>query len=373
VFPSDAQARTDEFVLVRRSMQVQTIRLTEIDDQYVEHLPPDRDWEKIPLDDCIALLNPKSAPRPRSSGLLTLADGQRLPGQAMPNVRPAPEALAWNHPWLGRMDVPLKVIDSILLSADAVAPPAGERDVVLLANGDRREGLIMEFSDSIALEVTRAPGGRKQIIDIPLDLVTAVTMVASRTGPAGRRIWFDEGTVIDVQSIVVGADGLVRLSGAALTAGTQPTRVGLSQIAAILLDPKGMIPLAALTPTRVEGPATRYALPRPQALDASAPLNLSRLEFRGPLIVRYALPPNCQRFTAEASLPPDARAWGDFELVIKSDDTEIFRTRLNSENAAASINAPVTGRELTIELLAAARGPIQDRLILQRAMILMKR
>src|SRR4030095_15515328 len=134
-----------------------------------------------------------------------------------------------------------------------------------LGNGDKQEGFVTELGNPITLEVTR--GGQKQKISIPLNLVAAITMVAPKqpVSPGTKRIWFDEGTVIDVQSINVGDDGRVRLTGSSLASGTQPTHVGLSQIAAVLLDPKGMTPLASLTPSRIEGPVTRYVLPKPKA------------------------------------------------------------------------------------------------------------
>jgi len=351
-------------------MQVQQIKLVAISDQFLVHLPPDRTYENIKLEDCIALLNPQAKSQARSKGLLLLADGQRFPGEAALNAKPQAETLAWNHPRLGRIDVPFKLIQSVLLTAEAVAPAPGKTDVVLLANGDKQEGFVTALGNPITLEVEH--DGQRQNIDIPLNLVAAVTLVAPKQPPSGRRIWFEDGTVIDVQSIAVGDDGFVRLTGSSLASGTLPTGVGLSQIAAILLDPKGMIPLATLTPSRVEGPPLRYVLPKPQVLDPNAPLGLSKIEIRGPLVVRYTLPVGCQRFTAEAELPREARQWGDYDLVIRTNDDEVFRSHLNDATPTATINVPVTGRELTIELTQGAHGPIQDQLILNRAMLLNK-
>src|SRR5262245_19887079 len=365
-----AVAQSDEFLLVRRSMQVQTIRLVAITDQAVEYFDPAdvKPYTSIPLDDCIALLNPRGDAQRQSRSWLVLADGQRLPGEALAMGQSPADALAWNHPWLGRMDVPLDSIFSVQFKPEAKVPSPGQEDVVLLANGDKQEGIVVSLGDPIQLDVPR--GGRRQVVDIQRELVAAVTMVAQKRQPAGRRIWFDEGTIIDVQSITVGDDGYVGLTGSALTAGTQTTRVRLSQIAAILLDPKGMVPLATLNPTRVEGPSTRYVLPKPVVSLPGAPLNLSPIEYRGPIVVRYAMPAGAQRFTAEAELPRSAQTWGDVELVVRSNDDEVFRGRLNAASPTASINVPLTGRELTIELLPGAHGPIQDRLVLTRAMVL---
>src|SRR5678815_2615172 len=71
-------ARADDFLLVRRSMHVQPIRLIAINDQFLVHLPPDRSFENVKLEECIALVNPLAAPQPRAKGLLILSDGQRL-------------------------------------------------------------------------------------------------------------------------------------------------------------------------------------------------------------------------------------------------------------------------------------------------------
>ena len=369
------QDQAGEFLLVRRSMQVETIRLAAISDQSVEFATPTGSWEKTSLSECIALINPGAKMRPRTTGLVILADGQRLPGELAQGANPPADTLAWTHPWLGRIDVPLDSIATALLNGHASAPPPAQLDVVLLANGDHQEGLILALgSDSITLEVDRA--GARQNIDIPLNIVAAITTVAPQKKPASasKRVWFDEGTVLDVQSIGVGDDGFVRLSGSALVSGTQPTRVGLAQVAAVLLDPRGMVPLASIAPARIEGPPTRYVLPKPALVDPGAPLGLSAIEFRGPIVARYMMPVGAQRFTAEAELPRGALAMGDFELVVRSNDTEVFRTRLSSTTPHAVINVPVNstgGRELTIELLEGAGGPIQDQLILQRPMLLM--
>ena len=60
----------------------------------------------------------------------------------------------------------------------------------------------------------------------------------------------------------------------------------------------------------------------------------------------------------------------DCELVIRDDRAELFRVRLNAENPAASIGITVHGTRLTIELTEGLTGPIQDHVVLSRAMLL---
>lgn len=377
---NSARAQTTELLLIRRATSaatearpVQMIHLSAITDQHLEHAPPDKSAQRVPLNDCIAVLNPAISMKPRTGGLLMLADGQRLPGEVIASTQPRPDSLAWNHPWLGQMNVPLTMIEFALLTPTAALPPPGQEDVILLANGDRQEGLIVSWGATVSLESGR--GAQKQTSEIPLNRITSIRMVAARSAPTGRRIWFDDGTVLDVQSINLSADGAVRLSGSTLLSsgpGTQPIQLGPAQIAAILFDAQAMTPLAALNPSRVEGPPTRYQLPKPMAINPEAPLGLSDIEISGPLVVRYSLPMGAQRFTADVELPGEARRWGNCDLIVRSDDREVFRTRLHEKNPAASINVVISGRELTIEVGEGENGPIQDRVMLRRPMLLMK-
>jgi hypothetical protein len=383
-----AFAATGDFLLLRRSIisgggDAQPIRLASINEHVLEYLDETGQSPnpKVPLDDCVALLNPYSTARPLSKGLVTLADGQRLPGEALANDKTQAESLGWAHPWLGRVDVPLKHIQSVVFTPQVTSPPppGKKADVVLLANGDRQEGLILTLGPSISMEVDRE--GARSNIDIPMNIVAAMTMINSRQPSSGRRVWFEDGTVIDVQSVAVGDDGYVRLGGSAFfsAGGSQPPRVGLSQIAAVLFDSKAMVPLAALAPLRVEGPPTRYVVPRPVVGDRDAPLGLSSIEYRGPLVVRYSLPAGAQRFLAEAQLPRSSMKWGDFELIIRMNDQAVFSRRINAANPVASINIATAGStgagggvEMTIEITQGANGPIQDQVILTRAMVLKK-
>ena len=143
-----------------------------------------------------------------------------------------------------------------------------------------------------------------------------------------------------------------------------------TELKAVLFDAGAMMPLSMLTPARIESTSIRYVLPDPIVLDPRAPLGLGPIEFRGPLTVRYTLPAGCQRFAAHAVLPESCRTWGDFELIILDEDEVVYRVHLNAEHPEAAINVPVMGSELSIELRPGAYGPIQDQLLLHRAMLL---
>ena len=358
-----------EFVAVfdaKRSWQVSPVHLIALSEAALIQ----RDAAPLKLAECIALINPETQPAPsKPGGVLLLADGQRLPGEPVETAKASADSLAWNHPWLGRVEVPLRLIQSVSYKSQAAPPPPGASDVVTLVNGDRYEGFVTALGNPVSIEIEQS-GSRREVMNLPLERVAAVSMVTPRLPPKGRRIWFGEGTVLEVQSIVVGDDGVVRFTGSKLISGTQVTRLGLNEVAAILFDPSAMLPLVTIAPSRIEGPPSRYLIPKPRLLDALAPLDLSRIEFRGPLVSRYALPAGCVRLAAEAMVPVEDRSWGDCEIVIRSDDAEVFRAHLNGSTPSASINVPLTGRELTIEVTQGAHGPIQDVVVLNRAMLL---
>jgi len=367
--PGICFGENDEFLLVRRGQPVQAIRVVEINEQALVYGDPAAGWQTIALDDCVALLNPQAAPRPPGSrGLLMLADGQRFPGKALSGAPKTDGLFVWNHSRFGRMEVPLAWVRTVLLVGDAAPVPPHEGDVLMLRNGDMVEGLITALGDPVTIELI--DGDDPQIIELPLDGITSVSMVTPTLPSRGQRIWLRDGSVVDAAHVLLGDDGIVRLIDPRVVPGEH--RLPLSAIAAVLFDPAAMTPFADLSLMRVEGPATRYEVPPPIALDEAPPLGLSRVELRGPLTARYVLPAVAGelRFIAEAKRPVTASAWSDFELVLSDDQGEVFRTRLNDAHPTASIDVRLRGPVLTIQITEGDYGPIQDHVILHRAMLL---
>lgn len=360
----------DEFLLIRRLEPVRRISLIEISPSALVYGDDNGTWSRLALDDCVAILSSDAMVKSqRSRGLLVLADGQRLPGKALFGEPAADSVLVWNHTWLGRLEVPLEQIRTVLFQRHSVAPPAGDADMLLLANGDLVEGFIRTLGDPVAVEVES--GEDVQIVEIPLTSIDAVNIVTPSVEPRGRRVWMADGTVVDARQITLGDDGIMRFLEAGMRAGelTRP----LSAIAAVQFDHQAMTPFAGLKPMRVEGPAGRYIVPQPTVLDDASPLGLSRVEFRGPLTVRYALPGagrDALRFVADARLPVSTGDWADCELIIYDDEREVYRTHLLPTHSSAAIDVMLSGATVTIEVAEAGNGPIQDHIVLHRAMLL---
>lgn len=370
VLPLARAAAADDFVVVDRGFDTRVIDVVALDDAEVTWVDERGQARSIPLEQCIALIGTRPYPT-GDEQVVVLADGQRLVGKPNTSAEGDSDALSWRHPWLGKIEVPLDTIAAVRFLRGAELPESGESDVVVLTNGDRLEGFIVGLGATIALEIESVDeNGRPspRVVEIPMERVSSVALVAPPIEGRDRRVWFDEGTVVDARSFRVTDDGAVRFT---TTWTNDETKVSLSHLAAIHLDRAAMVPLNRCTRLSVEGTTPRYIVPSPADLEPSAPLGLGALELRGPLVVRYAIPEGARRFAAEASLPETARTWGDFEVVIRVDDVEIYREHFDRDTPESRINVPLDGAELAIELTPGKHGPIQDRLHLVRAMVLL--
>ncbi|MCA9290930.1 MAG: hypothetical protein KDA25_07365 [Phycisphaerales bacterium] len=356
-----------EFLLIDARLEVSPIWLVEIDRATLAHRTPDG-WTNRTLDDCIGIMSPERIRRWNASAWLMLNDGQMLPGGAARHASPpdaAPETVMWEHRTLGLMAVPLDRIASVTFDTDTVPPRPTASDVVLLTNGDRLEGFVTSLSDPLMIEVDGAAGA----VAVTIDRVAAVAIVAPARAPDGTRVWLNDGTVIDVEDVLVADDGSVRVSGVPFVVEGSEARIDLVRLRGVLFRPGRMTPLAALRPTRIDGPPTRYTIPSPTIEDPLVALGVADIRFDGPVTVRYPLDATMRRFATEVELPLVAREWGDCEVIIRDDDREVFRTRLTGERPTATINVELRGSELTVEISEGRYGPIQDRVVLRRAML----
>lgn len=363
-----------DFVLIGRDLEMHRVNLVSLNaDRAVVQDTAGRE-STIATEQFMALAMADASPRLPETGLLELTDGQRLPGDATNNTNEDSDVLAWRHPWLGRLQVPIDDIASVRFQRGAPLPNPGEADAVLLTNGDRLEGFIASLADPILLELE--DGADVRVLEIPRRNVASVRMVSPTRQPSGRRAWLADGTIVDFRTVEVEESGRVRLTTVWHDREAAPTRLMIMELAAILFDSTRLLPLAGIQPLSVDGPVTRYEVPPPQVLNEAAVLGLSPIEYRGPLVARYLLPHGATRFAAEAVLPPSSRAWGDYELIVRDHHNERFRRRMNADDPIALINIELPsdsgGSELTIELVEGTYGGIQDRVILNWPMLLVE-
>jgi len=318
----------------------------------------------------IHLAGPMDVPLARGSsageGALGLVDGQRFPGEPVPSPAAASGDLAWRHPWFDDLTIDFDRIAWVVLRPPFEPPAATDADVVLLANGDRVEGFVEQIGDPIELDVDGAP------VRIPFERAVAMRLVNPQRDPqpGAMRVWLRNGTIVDTPGLLYDhADGLLEVRPIA-AADAVVKNVSLSHVAGALFSQSSLTALASIPPSDVSGPPTRYVTPPPAVDSAPAALGLHAIQFSGPVIAHYPLPRGASRFVASARLPRESDEWADCEIIIRDDDREVFRARLNAATPAVIVNAPLRGAELAIEVAEGAHGPIRDWVVLDHALIL---
>jgi len=299
----------------------------------------------------------------RDPAVLILADGQRIPGR--PEMRQG-HLLVYN-PLLGGVRVDLEQVQGLSFRAGLEPPRAAELDVVLLSNGDRIEGVIDALGSDIVLGVQAGGSGEGDAsqVRIPLERVDAIGLVTPPRRGTGCRVWLEDGTVADVERPIAEGDGLVHLRGFLDAAETRAQGLPLDYLRGIRFSEGLFVPLASLTPTRVNGPIERLAAPPPVVEDRSAPLELSALRLSGPIEVEWSLPAGMRRVVAGVRVPSAVQRWADLDLVILDGVGEVQRFHVNGASTGMTIDLPLRDGTLIVRLEEGARGPIGDTIILE--------
>jgi len=345
-----------------------------------------------------------------SAATIELTDGRVLRGtlalddaaSAAPANTPQPAdkpagTVAWMHPILGRLTFPLDAVRSIRLPggegsepgtdekpARSPAEPAPDprdpkpgtparaeptRDAVLLNNGDRVTG----FVEQVAAEVWIADG--QAMTKVPVARVQEVRLVNPVTRPAGTRVWLDGASAVGVDYL--GAD-----PQRGLTLGIEPAPgksrqvfVRPEQVRAIVPEAERLTPLAALPVAKVSPQADRPFVEPPRAGRTDPLLGAADVELPGPMSVEWTLPAGAERLGGWIVLPPAYHEWGDCTVRIETlgaaGPSEVGRESVSAARALVPINVPLPAgtRALRITVDAGAYGPIQDRIVLRRMLV----
>ncbi|MFK7959243.1 MAG: hypothetical protein AB8G96_01855 [Phycisphaerales bacterium] len=374
-----ASAR-EEFVLLLRDGSVKAVSVLEMRDGMIIHDFAGRP-ESVPIADVLAAVQWRSGSRQspmirpilrRELGLLRMRDGQHFPGTVAREPSEDPDVLSWVHPQLGRQNLPIEDIASVLFR---VAEAPGEielsgGDRVVLRNGDRLDGFIMSIGAEVVVQQEDASGDVRDV-NVPLRRVAGLRLVADAAEPGDRRMWFDEGTVLDIDDLTAPAASSISVSRPG--SGTPITLEGidLEDVAAIVFDMDALVPLAALPVERIEPLDGRYRAEAPQLLQPRVAAQLGAVTLTGPASVTWTLPEPNGRFLADVTIPEGARDWADLEFVVLDGREERMRVRLNRANPSAPIDVRMASsdRRLTIRLETGRHGAVQDRVELTLARV----
>lgn len=302
------------------------------------------------------------------AGVLVLSDGQRFPGRYA-DTDPADDAVAWSHPRFGLIVAPIDRVARITIdAAPGSATPAPHplfRDRLALVNGDALEGFVLSLADPVEIETDTG------LVSVPRARIARIDLAADPASLDGLTVWLEDGSVASLADARLVDDETLLLT---LRDTGGQARYALTAITAAALDASRIVPLASLERTSQLPLGDRSLLEgatvTPPRTGETAPLHARDILIPEPMRVDFALPTNATRFAAVAELPRDAWPWGDCDLVVSVDGMELLRERLSPARAAVEFSIPARGETLTISVEPGAFGPINDRVLLRRAIVL---
>lgn len=317
---------------------------------------------------------------------LTLVDGQRFPGSALPAAPEGDEPpVLWDASFA---DLSFSLERVSMLTRAGVTPPTASPtgdDTIGLANGDTITGFILALGDLVSIETSSG-----DTAEFTLDRVAWTRLANPRISPQGAMIWLADGTVACIEPIAQSTpeslEARLLAPGereASLSEGESPRlSVPLASVRALAFEPARLVGLGTLPLAEVR--ADRPWTPDVSLSDATdQPLGAPDITLPAPMLASWTIPASARRVAFEATLPERCRLWGDAELVVTlqqdSGRMELARTRLRGDEPVAAFNVELAAptdarreRRLIIELVAGQTGPAQDAVVLSRALLLLE-
>lgn len=312
--------------------------------------------ERIEIARVVALepLEPTSVVMMR--GTLALTDQQVLAGEL---VRGGDDSVTWRDHFMERTWT-LDQVDAMWWEErppnEALNNTLKVDDLVVTRSGDQLQGFVSSIGlDGVTIELDES----KQTIE--LGQVVVIDLATERNDASGTWLWLADGSRVKVSSLDVQPGVVTCVVGG--DAAALPT----DQLRGILFRAETWVPLAALVPVRVSTPADRRRSPAPQILTIGSSLGLDEVLLDGPIEVTYELPPGTGVFAAELVLPEDCTRWGSYQVIMLADDIPVYRGIFDRTRRRERAQFSVPGSTLTIRILDAENGPVQDRLLLRNA------
>ena len=319
--------------------------------------------------------------------LVELVDGQRLAGRWSGAARDG-EAIVWVHPTLGRFTLGLDEIRRVTrVSAESDAEPpavtsaaeAADGDVLIMNNGDRLLGFVLEVGEgSVTLQPDGAANGLAFAVGDLAELRLANPV--SPVPVAGDLLRLTDGSLVRGTGVTI-TSRMLRFTPT-LADAMLPVERPLSTLRSVDFAASGLR-LMDLTDRPMEFEAgTAFGRP-------VVPRVVGReLWLRAPTTLRFDLPTGVRRFAAEVALnladdlPAERTDWANVGFSVGYGDHPGVPQRwvLDRERPRVFVNLPSIPAEgapakpgvLVLTVDPAANGPVLDRLRIADAVLLVE-
>lgn len=375
-------------VLVTRDLVARQVLVTRLG-EVVKYQGVNGRSQSMPLTEVLAILpaasrpgshthvvDPDAEPDGASRAVLALATGEKVPGVAVwPEM--SSESFGWRSELLGQFAVKLDEVLGWHAEGTLMPSSTGGGDVLRLANGDTLSGFLATVSTGkISIEVDK----KTRTVD------PAVVVAASLSTPAkpgsGPMVFLDDGTALLIDGLAAGTGDAQSGAVLAATRRGQALSIRADSVTAYAADAAALTSLAALPQPTMSPTGGRSWTPGIEVADATAPLGISDIVLPGPMEATWTLPGKAGRIAATLELDPASRVWGDCLVTVTLTPAkggggaggvkDLLKARLNEDSPTASFTAETAGGgTIRVRVEPGERGPVQDRVIIRRPMILL--
>jgi hypothetical protein len=355
----------------------------------------------------------------RTGGLLETTDGQRLPGflpgsnpvtdagpaagsgrrgsgmQVNERVKPAaaqpgavPEAgpadpaaappevadsIRWQHQLLGEFSFKLEGVRRWSATRQPWSrAPVPERDVMVLANGDRLEGFFAGLigltgkpDQNVMLKLEPAGGGE---VVVPVTRLVSVTLSGLKVEPRGPRLLMADGTDLLTGPVAYNPAAGLRVAPAGVTA-VLPAKLGTESIVAYLPEAGAVVDLSGTLAVRPESERAWDATPRLLARSEAGDLLAGTVLMPGWCRAMLTVPEDAARVSMLLVVPESCRVLAECTVTLSMGGKVLERRVLTAADATAEVNVAVPGGGTLVVELAdgpAGSGPAHDQVLLRR-------
>ena len=314
--------------------------------------------------------------------LVTLTDGQVWEADILDG---GSDDLSLRVRWLGRVDVPLDVVRSVVMvggEADAfdarifgaLDEEMGGLDSVALENGDVVRGTVLSIGDVVEVE------GDSGTVRVGRSSVRRIGLVNPGLGAPPMRVWFSSGSVIGARGFGGGgASGWVIEAvrgdvdkGDLVELGKVVVSDGGAVLVGVEFSPNRLVAFSSLEVDGYVPEGGRRWTVGPGVYPGGSRLGLDDVVFPGPMVARFVLPDGAVRVSGVFRAGEKAGAWTDCRVRLEQGGEVLWEGRIRRGAEAGAFSVKVDGGEdLTVRVSAGAYGPVEDRVVLGLGWVLL--